>query len=91
MEFTLIEFKLDVQAFLYSYFHLYRPISIWFNTDIGDNEFFLFRYPIIVSVDDNIYVVSQLDHYAVVSLKLLFNSVELKVVGDIICKSARRF
>jgi|TARA_B110001450_G_scaffold196831_1_gene185385 hypothetical protein len=91
MEFALIEFKLDMQALLYTNFHLYRPISIWLDPDIGDDEFFLLRYPIIVSVDHNIYVVSQLDHYPVVSLELLLHSVELKIVGHIICKGSRRF
>ena len=91
MELALIEFKLYVQAFFNSYLHLYRPIDVWLDPDVWHNEFLLFRYAIIVSVYHHIYEVAQLDHDPVVRLELLLNPVELKIVGDIISESARRF
>ena len=91
MEFALIEFKLYMQAFFYSYLHLYRPIDVWLDPDIRHNELLLFRYAIIVSVYHHIYEVAQPDDDAIVSLKLLLNSIELKIIGHIICEGARWF
>ena len=91
VEFALIEFELDVQALLYSYLHLDRPISVRFHANIGHDKFFFFRYAIVISVYDHVDIVPQPYHNSIVSLELLFNSIELEVVGNVVCECTRGF
>ena len=80
MEFTTIEFELDMQALFNSYLHLNWSISIWLLPNVCYDEFFLFCYPIVVSIDDYVDIITKSYHNSVVALKLLFNPVELKII-----------
>ena len=88
MKLAMIELELNVQAFFDAHLHLDGSVGIGFGADVSDDEFLLFCYPIVISIDDNIDVVSQINHYAIVGLKLLLDPVELKIVGDIVCQRA---
>ena len=80
MEFTTIEFKLDVQTLLYSNLHFDWSIGIWFSADICNNEFLLLSYSVVIPVDDNVDVIAQSNYDAVVAFKLLFDPVELEII-----------
>ena len=86
----VIELKFDVQTLLDAHFHLYWPIGVRLSPHVGHNEFFFLRYAIVITVDHHVDVVPQVDHYTIVRLKLLLNSVELKVIGHIVSQSTRR-
>ena len=88
VKFALIELEFNMQTFFYPNFHFNRSICVWLYSDVRDNKFFFFCYPIIVSINDHVYVVSQLYHNTIVALKLLFDSVELEVVRHIIRQCA---
>ena len=91
MEITLIEFELDMQTFFNTYFHLDWSISIWFCADVSHNELFFFGYLIILSIYNDIDVVSQANHYAIVCFKLFFNSIKLEVIWYIVRQSSGWF
>lgn len=85
MELAMIELELDVQAFFDADLHLDGSIGIGFGAYVRDNKFLFFSYPIIISIDHNIDVVSQINHYPIVSLKLFLDPIKLKIVRNIIC------
>ena len=91
MEFTEIKLKFNVQALFDAHFHFNWSVCIWLSADICNDKFFLFRYPIIVSVDDHVDVVPQSYHYSIIAFELLFHSIELKVVLHIVSEGTRRF
>ena len=90
MELAMIELELDVQAFFDTHLHLDGSIGVGLGADVSDDEFLLFGYPIVISIDHNIDVVSQINHYPIVSLKLLLDPIKLKIVRNIVCQSPRR-
>ena len=85
MEFAMIELEFDVQTFFNADLHFDGSIGIWFGANIGNNKFLFLSYPIVISIDNHIDVVSQINHYAIVGLKLFFNPIELKIIRDIVC------
>jgi hypothetical protein len=87
MEFAVIELEFDVEAFLDAHLHFDGSVGIGFGANISHDEFLLFSNPIVISIDNNIDVVSQINYYAIVSLKLLLDPIELKIVRDIVCQS----
>lgn len=89
MEFAAIKLKLNMQTLFNTNFHFDRSIVIWFSLNIGNNEFFFFRDSIIVSIDHNIYIVSQSNHNSVVAFELFFYTIELKIIRNIICQCTR--
>ena len=91
MEFTTIKFEFNMKALFNAYFHLDWSIAIRFSTKIRYNEFFFFRYPIIISIYDNIDVIPESNDYSIIRFKLLFNPVELEIVRNIIRQRTRRF
>lgn len=86
VELWLIEFELYMQAFLDADLHFNWSICVRLFSFIRHDELFLFRYTVIVPVYYDIDIIPESDHYTVVCLKLLFNSIELEVIGDILCK-----
>ena len=53
------KFKFDMQAILYPDLHLYWFICTWWILYwIKHYKFFFFCYSIIISIDDNIYIIS---------------------------------
>lgn len=57
VKFALIELKFNMQTFLYSHLHFNGSICIRLLADIRHNKFLFFRYSIIVSINDHVYVV----------------------------------
>jgi hypothetical protein len=88
VEFTTIELKFNVKTLFNSYFHLNWSISVWFLTYVWDDELFFFCYTIVITVDHYVNIVSQADHDSIICFKLLFHSIELEIVRDIICQCA---
>lgn len=80
VEFTLVEFELDVQTLLYADLHFDWLVRLRLLSLIADNKLLLLGDFIIVPVDDHVDVVPQPYHDAVVGLKLLLDSVELEIV-----------
>ena len=76
----MVEFEFDVQTLLDANLHFYWSVRIWFSSQVGHYEFFFLSYPVVISIDDHVDVVSQIDDYAIVCLKLLFHPIELKIV-----------
>ena len=87
MEFALVEFKLNVQALLYSDFHFDWSISVWLFSFIRDNKLLLFCNTIVIPIDDYIDVVPQSNDYSIVCFKLFFYAVELKVIRHVLYES----
>ena len=90
MKFAAVKFKFDMQALLYSHFHLNWSILIGFRTKIGHYELLLFGDSIVVSIDDHIDVVTKPNYNTIVALKLFFNPVKLKIILNAICKRTGR-
>jgi hypothetical protein len=88
VELTLVEFEFNMQALLDAHFHLYWSIRLWLLSLVAHDELFFFRYLIIIAVNHHVNVISQPNNDTVVRLKLLFDSVELKVVGDVFSQSS---
>ena len=86
----MIELEFNVKALLDAHLHLDWPVGVWLCADVGHNEFLLLRYAIVITVDHHVNVISQVYHYAIVGLKLLLNSVELKIIRDIVGQSSWR-
>jgi len=57
--------------------------------DVLHNELFFLRDPIVIPVDHDVDIVSQSYDDTVVALKLLFNTIEGKVIGHVVRESAR--
>ena len=90
MELGVVELKFNVKALLDSHLHLNRPVVVWLNTHVRYDELLFLRYAVVITVDHHVYVISQVYHYTIVGLKLLLNSVELKVIRHIVSKSSGR-
>lgn len=92
MEFAEVEFKLDVKAFFDTYFHFDWFVAnlIRFHSDVSHDEFFFLGDSIVIPVDNDIDVIPQPNNDTIVALKLLFNSVELKIILNIVCERAWR-
>lgn len=88
MELTLIELKFYVQALFNTNLHFDWSILIGLLSFVGYDEFFLLGYPIVIAIDDDVDVVAQPDHYSVISLELLFYSIELEIVWNILGQSS---
>ena len=85
MEMLLIEFELDVKAFLDSNFHL----DLWvflglLSHDVIHDKLFLFCDAIVASIDANVDEVADSHVDPIVRLELLLNSVEGKVVCHVV-------
>ena len=91
VELALVELELNVEAFLDADLHFNRLVGLRLLALVADNELFLLGDFIIVPVDDDVDVVPQPYHDAVVGLELLLNSVELEVVRNILGQCAGRF
>ena len=91
VKFALIEFEFNMQAFFYSHFHFNGSISVGLLPKIRHDKFFFLRYPIIVSIYHHVYVIAQPDYDSIIALKLLFYSIELKIVRHIVGESTRWF
>ena len=66
MEFALIEFKFYMQAFFDADFHLDWSIRLRLLALVANNELFLFRYSIIVTVYYYVNEISQPNYNSVV-------------------------
>ena len=87
MEFAAIKLKLNMQAFFNSDFHFDWSIVIWLSLNIGNDEFLFLSDSVIVSINHNIYVVSKSNHNSIIAFELFFYTIELKIIGNIICES----
>ena len=58
MKFAMIELKLDMKTFFDTHLHLDGSIGIRFGANVSNNEFLLLSYPIVISIDNHIDVVS---------------------------------
>ena len=85
MECILCKLEFDVKAFFYAYFHFDGHACRGTLTDILHDELFLFCDSIVVTVDHDVDKVTKPHDYSVVTFKLLFNSVEGKIVRHIVC------
>ena len=65
-----------------------KTVFLWLLSLVAHDELFFFRYLIIIPVNHHVNVISQPNNDTVVRLKLLFDSVELKVVGDVFSQSS---
>ena len=77
-----------MQTILNAYDHINWFILKWILAKILHDEFFLLCDLIILSADDNVDIVSDADHDAIVSLKLFFTFVECKLKLCIVCERA---
>jgi hypothetical protein len=75
-----------MQAVLDTYNHIDWFILEWILTKILHDEFLLLCDLIILSADDNVDIVSDADHDAIVSLKLFFAFVKCKLKLCIVCE-----
>ena len=80
MEFTLVEFELYVKTFFNAHLHLNRNVFVRLLCRVGHDEFFLFRYTIIVSIYNNVYVITKSNYYSTVALELLLYSIKLVII-----------
>lgn len=80
MKVLLRKFELDMQALFDPNFHLNLVINLRFVSLIKNNKFFLPCYAIIVPVNHDVDKVPKLHHNSIISLILLFNSIELEIV-----------
>ena len=90
MELGVVELKFDVEALLDAHLHLDWPICVRLHAHVGDDELLFLRYAVVIAVNHHVYVISQVYHYTIVGLELLFNSVELKIVRHIVCQCPGR-
>lgn len=87
MKFATIKLKLDMKAFFDSDFHFNWSIVIWLSWDIRNDKFLFLSNPVVISIDDNVDIVSQSNHNSIIAFELLFYTIELKIIGDIVCQS----
>ena len=83
--------KFYVQTLLNSYFHLDRDIDFWFDSLVVNDELLFFGDAIVIAVDDDVDVIAQPNNYTIVRFKLLFDSVEGKVICHVVSQCSRRF
>lgn len=88
MELRVGKLKFDVKALLDSYLHFYGRVKRWLVTNILDDEFFLFGYFVVATINYHVEVVADSDDNSIVGLKLFFNTVELEIVVHIISQAA---
>lgn len=58
MEFAVIEFELDVQTFFDAHLHFDGSVGVGFGADVGYDEFLFLSYPVVISIDNHIDIVS---------------------------------
>ena len=87
MKFATIKLKLDMKAFFDSDFHFNWSIVIWLSWDIRNDKFLFLSNPVVISIDDNVDIVSKSNHNSIIAFELLFYTIELKIIGDIVCQS----
>ena len=85
------ELKFYVQTLLNSYFHLDWDIDFWFDALVVNDELLFFGDAVVATVDDDVDVITQPDHNAVVRFELLFDSVEGKVICNVVSQCSGRF
>ena len=90
MEGWVGELELYVQTLFNAYFHFNWNIYLWLRAQVLYNELFFFCDSIVVSVYNNVDVVSKSHYNTIIGLKLLFHPVEREVISHIIGESARR-
>ena len=90
MKLAVIELKFDVQTFFDADLHFYWSVGVGFDAYVGHDEFLLFGNPIVISIDDYVDIIPQIDNYAIICFKLFFNPVELKIVGHVVGQSTWR-
>lgn len=89
VELALVELKLYMQALFNADLHLDWPIRLRLLSLVAHDELFLFRYSVVITIDDNVNVVPKSNHNTVVRLKLFLHSVKLEIVGDVFCECSR--
>ena len=87
MEFTTIEFELNMQTLFYTHFHLYWSITVRLSTDIRNDEFLFLRYSVVITIYNHVNVVTKTDNNSIVRFKLFFHTIKLEIIGHIICQS----
>lgn len=83
VELTLIELEFYMQALFNADLHLDGPIRLRLLALVAHDELLLLRYSIIVPIYYYVNVIPKSNHNTVIGLKLLFDSIELEVVGDV--------
>ena len=58
VELAVVKFEFNMQTLFYANLHLDRSVSIRFSPRIGHNEFLLFCYPIVISINHHVDVVA---------------------------------
>ena len=87
MKFATIKLKLNMKAFFDTNFHFNWSIVIWLSRNIRHNKFFFFSNPVVVSIDNDVDIVSQSDDNSIIAFELFFYTIELKIIGNIVCQS----
>lgn len=81
-----------MQTFFNPHFHFNRvSYSRLLCNRIENYEFFFLSNPIVVSIYNYIHVVSESYYDPIVSLKLLLNSIEWKLIVSCLSNESRRF
>lgn len=89
MERILSKLEFNMQALFDTDLHLDGNALTGTLADVLHNELFLLRDSIVIPVDHDVDIVSQSYDDTVVALELLFDAVEGKVIGHVVCESTR--
>ena len=87
MEFATIKLKLNMKAFFDTDFHFNWSIVIWLSWDIWNDKFLFLCNPVIVSIDNNIDIISESNDNSIIAFELFFYTIELKIIRNIVGQS----
>lgn len=84
MEARVGKLELNVEALLDADLHFNGQVFLFFFAHILNQKLFFLGNSIVVAINDHVDEVAQPHHNAIVTFKLLFDSIEGKVVGHVI-------
>ena len=87
MKFATIKLKLNMKAFFDTDFHFNWSIVIWLSWDIRNDKFLFLCNPVIVSIDNNVDIISESYDNSIVAFELFFYTIELKIIRNIVSQS----